>query len=73
MFKEIESKWKQRTCKNDHSIIDFLSKYKFCPDCGEPIIYVKKVGTVTICDHCKKEVDTIGGAPAYCTNCGEKG
>jgi predicted RNA-binding Zn-ribbon protein involved in translation (DUF1610 family) len=73
MFKSVETKWKQKTCKNEHSFLDFFNKYHFCPDCGELIIYKEKVGTTTICDYCKQEINTIGGTPKYCTNCGEKG
>jgi NADH pyrophosphatase NudC (nudix superfamily) len=72
MFKEEESKWKQRTCKNDHLFFDFSQKYKYCPTCGEPIIFKERIGKTLTCDHCKKEISDFG-APKYCYYCGTKG
>jgi hypothetical protein len=73
MFKQIECKWRQRTCKNNHLFLDWLKKYKYCPSCGEPVIEIEKTGFDTICDNCKANVAISGGLPEYCTNCGEKG
>jgi NADH pyrophosphatase NudC (nudix superfamily) len=73
MFTKVESTWEVWTCENNHLVWDMLREYKFCPSCDGKLANRKKTGEITICDNCKKEINTVGVLPAYCPYCGEKG
>lgn len=73
MFKKVQSTWRVWSCENEHLVWDMLRKYKFCPSCGVKMENRDHTGEITICDHCNKEINTIGGTPQYCPYCGTRG
>ena len=60
-----------RKCGNGH--YDWINA-KYCTTCGRLILKIKADINITVCDHCKKEVEILlpPFPVLFCPHCGTK-